>query len=76
MQVFFLLSGAFMFLITAPLEYTNTKNQLKFRFAEVDFLMNPPYYRGGPEKGYRGGPALQGGHGSTGVTRLSLLYRC
>ena len=33
-------------------------------------------YRGGPEKGYRGEPALQGGHGSTGVTRLDLLYRC
>ena len=31
-------------LITAPLGYTNTKNQLKFRFAEADFLMNPPYW--------------------------------
>ena len=31
--------------------------------------------QGGSRERLQGEPALQGGHGSTGVTRLSLLYR-
>ena len=31
-------------LITTLLEHGSTKNGLKLRFAEVDFLMNAPYF--------------------------------
>ena len=51
MQVFFSASRGIYVLTTAPLEYTNTKNRLKFRFVEVDFLMNPPYLKVAPPEG-------------------------